>query len=196
MVGIACIEVSAALPPPPHPSPLLPSPQQHGGCRRTSHELTCDIGDVNSSDAISISPSNVVRSNDSESRTTGVNDSLPTEINFRTATAGSERCCGTGSKEAPDTGNSCTPEMLSEINRRWSNVPSVERSGEILVKFSSEPVRVVWEPEHLVQDLKQARISDFQTRKLDKERMERMMRPVLATKHRDTVFKQRFAEEP
>jgi len=75
-------------------------------------------------------------------------------------------------------------------------MPSVERSGEILVKFSSEPVRVVWEPEHLVQDLKQARISDFQTRKLDKERMERMMRPVLATKHRDTVFKQRFAEEP
>ena len=29
------------------------------------------------------------------------------------------------------------------------------RSGEILVKFSSEPIRVVWEPEHLVEDLKQ-----------------------------------------
>ena len=130
MVGIACIEVSVGhpLPLPPQPSPILPSRQQYGAARRNSHELTCDIGDVSPfSDVNSISPSNDVRSNDSESRTTGVKDSLPTDISLSTATGGSERCCGNGSKEGPETGNGCTPEMLSEINRRWNNVPRVER---------------------------------------------------------------------
>lgn len=56
-----------------------------------------------------------------------------------------------------------------------------------VVRFNLD-VSVILEPEDQVEDLRLARISDFNQRQADRERMERLLTPILTTQHRNTVW--------
>jgi len=80
---------------------------------------------------------------------------------------------------------------VSEINRKYFDQneirPTCKKSKTVCVKFCDD-VDVIEEPEEIAEDLQNARISDFQARKADQERMERLLAPILTKLHRDKMF--------
>jgi len=80
---------------------------------------------------------------------------------------------------------------VSEINRKYFDQneirPTCKKSKTGCVKFCDD-VDVIEEPEEIAEDLQNARISDFQARKADQERMERLLAPILTKLHRDKMF--------
>jgi len=80
---------------------------------------------------------------------------------------------------------------VSEINRKYfdqkDSRPTCKKSKTGCVKFCDDIV-VIEEPEDIAEDLQNARISDFQARKADQERMERLLAPILTKLHRDKMF--------
>jgi len=85
---------------------------------------------------------------------------------------------------------------LQEINRRFSKLypdTTTSSSSSCVVKFSDNPV-IILEPESLAQELQEARMSDFKQRQVDKERMERLLAPILTTTHRNRVYSQLYAD--
>ena len=57
-----------------------------------------------------------------------------------------------------------------------------------MVRFSDES-QIINEPEELIEYLAMARKSDFLKRQMDKERMERLLGPVLSKVHREKILK-------
>ena len=55
------------------------------------------------------------------------------------------------------------------------------------VTFSNKSPIIIYEPAHMVDELRNARISDFMQRQADKCRMERMLLPIFNPKHRDKM---------
>jgi len=51
-----------------------------------------------------------------------------------------------------------------------------------------DDIEILDEPEDLAEDLQNARVSDFQARQADKERMELLLGPILTKVHRDKIF--------
>jgi len=80
---------------------------------------------------------------------------------------------------------------VSEINRKYFDQneirPTCKKSKTGCVKFCDD-VKIIEEPEEIAEDLQNARISDFQARKADQERMERLLAPILTKLHRDKMF--------
>jgi len=79
-------------------------------------------------------------------------------------------------------------EDLDRVNNDWKSVPDKSRLSSPVVQFSCSPVTIIMEPDNLADDLKQARISDFPRRQADKERMERLLAPILTNKHRQNIY--------
>merc|ERR1719312_1481272 len=81
---------------------------------------------------------------------------------------------------------------LSEINRKYFDQKELisshcKKSKTSCVRFCDD-VDVIEEPDDIAEDLQNARISDFQARKADQERMERLLAPILTKVHREKMF--------
>lgn len=90
-------------------------------------------------------------------------------------------------------------ERLRKANERWSDAYGENVTGEGCeeednrVKFSEpETWAVHLEDPALAADLKEARVSDFVRRQLDKERLSRVISPVLQSKHRKEVYERLY----
>lgn len=77
---------------------------------------------------------------------------------------------------------------LAAANVKWNTEPEIQRKTDVVVRFSGAPDLVILEPDHLKDQLMEARISDFPARQADRERMERLLRPILTAKHRLAVY--------
>jgi len=82
---------------------------------------------------------------------------------------------------------------LARVNRAFNEKYSApgnfleKKSGK--VRFSDEATwQVIEEPEDLAEDLCEARCSDLEQRRADRERMERLLGPVFAAVHRRKMF--------
>jgi len=86
---------------------------------------------------------------------------------------------------------------ISEINSQFFDQDQIISSGcttfKKCVKFC-DVVDVIDEPEDLAEDLQNARISDFPARQADRERMERLLAPIMTKMHRDKMFKKIYGE--
>jgi len=85
---------------------------------------------------------------------------------------------------------------LREINRKFTKAyPNhcCEKTGVGMVKFSDNPV-IILEPENLAEDLQNARLSDFKERQADRERMERLLGPILTPTHRQNIYRKIYGE--
>lgn len=87
--------------------------------------------------------------------------------------------------------------LKQETKCEYSNVlsESLARTGKC-VRFCNDAENlIIEEPEELSEDLAKARQGDFQQRQADKERMERLLAPILSVVHRAKVLTQRTVEE-
>jgi len=85
---------------------------------------------------------------------------------------------------------------LQEANRRYSALYPGGRSDKAapcVVKFCDAPT-IILEPDSLADDLHQARLSDFKQRQADRERMERLLAPVLTQTHRQNIYRKIYGE--
>jgi len=102
--------------------------------------------------------------------------------------------------------NHCPPSpppasnpRLREANKRFLQVyPDVEEEEDTeatskTVKFSSDPT-IILEPESLAEELQLARIGEFAARQADRERMERLIAPILTQTHRQNIYQQIYGE--
>jgi len=106
--------------------------------------------------------------------------------------------------------NHCPPSppqasnpRLREANQRFLQIyPDVEEEEEEeedteatskTVKFSSDPT-IILEPESLAEELQLARIGEFAARQADRERMERLIAPILTETHRQNIYQQIYGE--
>ena len=55
------------------------------------------------------------------------------------------------------------------------------------VTFCNKPPIIIYEAPHQVDELREARISDFMQRQADKCRMERLLLPIFNPQHRDKM---------
>lgn len=55
------------------------------------------------------------------------------------------------------------------------------------VTFCDKPPFIIYEPKHLIDDLRHARKSDYMQRQADKCRMERLLLPIFNPQHRDKM---------
>jgi len=89
-------------------------------------------------------------------------------------------------------------EDLSSINKTFFYKndfhDSSYKKSEKCVKFSDDVV-LIEEPADLSEDLKNARISDFPARQADKERMERLLAPILSKIHREKIYQKIYQEQ-
>merc|ERR1711971_1302080 len=81
----------------------------------------------------------------------------------------------------------------SGINEKYSTTAisqnQVGKSKSARVHFSEEATwQVIEEPEELADDLCEARCSDLEQRRADRERMERLLGPVLTPVHRRRMY--------
>ena len=60
-----------------------------------------------------------------------------------------------------------------------------------VVTFSEE-VKIFYEPEGIAEDLQKARRNNDNERKADKDRMERLIGPILSSYHRENISKKLF----
>ena len=58
----------------------------------------------------------------------------------------------------------------------------------------SDNVYIILEPENLAEDLYQARKSDYYQRQADKDRMKRMLTPILSPNHRRNFYQKYFVK--
>jgi hypothetical protein len=86
---------------------------------------------------------------------------------------------------------------ISEINSQFFDqdqiISSCCKDSIKCVKFCDD-VDVINEPEDLAEDLQNARISDFPARQADRERMERLLAPIMTTMHREKMFKKIYGD--
>eukprot|EP00092_Neocalanus_flemingeri_P004002 GFUD01004308.1.p1 GENE.GFUD01004308.1~~GFUD01004308.1.p1 ORF type:complete len:497 (+),score=137.88 GFUD01004308.1:413-1903(+) len=98
----------------------------------------------------------------------------------------------------PSPSSSSDISMLSPANRTISEIniqffdqdqiiPGCCRKSEKSVQFCDD-VTVIEEPDDLADDLQNARISDFPARQADRERMERLLAPILTEVHRGKMY--------
>jgi len=80
---------------------------------------------------------------------------------------------------------------ISDINKKLFDqdqaIPRSCRKSDKSVQFCDD-VNVIEEPDDLADDLQNARISDFPGRQADKERMERLLAPILTEVHRGKMY--------
>jgi len=93
---------------------------------------------------------------------------------------------------------STTNPRLREANKRFLQIypDDVEDEMEMTsktVKFSNDPT-IILEPENLAEELQLARIGEFAARQADRERMERLLGPVLTETHRQKVYKNIYGQ--
>jgi len=77
------------------------------------------------------------------------------------------------------------------FNEKYSTTTSkcIKKSNSAKVHFSDEATwQVIEEPEELADDLCEARCSDLEQRRADRERMERLLGPVLTPVHRRRMY--------
>jgi len=101
--------------------------------------------------------------------------------------------------------NQCPPSppqasnpRLREANKTFLQIyPDVEEEDTEVtsktVKFSSDPT-IILEPESLAEELQLARIGEFAARQADRERMERLIAPILTETHRQNIYQQIYGE--
>ena len=103
--------------------------------------------------------------------------------------------------------NHCPPSpppasnpRLREANKRFLQIyPDVEEEEDDTeatsktVKFSSDPT-IILEPESLAEELQLARIGEFAARLADRERMERLIGPILTQTHRQNIYQHIYGE--
>jgi len=87
---------------------------------------------------------------------------------------------------------------LREANKRFLQMypDQVEDDIEITsktVKFSNDPT-IILEPENLAEELQLARIGEFAARQADRERMERLLGPILTETHRKNVYRRIYGQ--
>ena len=85
---------------------------------------------------------------------------------------------------------------LQEANRRYSALypgGSSDKAAPCVVKFCDAPT-IILEPDNLAADLHQARLSDFKQRQADRERMERLLGPILTETHRKNVYRRIYGQ--
>ena len=84
---------------------------------------------------------------------------------------------------------------LQEANRRYSALypGSNDKAAPCVVKFCDAPT-IILELDSLAADLRQARLSDFKQRHADRERMERLLAPVLTQTHRQNIYRKIYCE--
>jgi len=85
---------------------------------------------------------------------------------------------------------------ISEINCDFldqGQITSCCKKSEKCVNFCDN-VEVIEEPEDLAEDLQNARVSDFPARQADKERMERLLAPILTQVHRANMFQKIYGD--
>ena len=85
---------------------------------------------------------------------------------------------------------------LQEANRRYSALypgGSSDKAAPCMVKFCDAPT-IILEPDNLAADLHQARLSDFKQRQADRERMERLLGPILTETHRKNVYRRIYGQ--
>merc|ERR1712062_622232 len=87
---------------------------------------------------------------------------------------------------------------LREANQRFLQIyPDVEEdeaeATSKTVQFSSDPT-IILEPESLAEELQLARIGEFAARQADRERMERLIAPILSQTHRQNIYLQIYGE--
>ena len=90
--------------------------------------------------------------------------------------------------------SSVKTKLIKDINRNYFNEDkfSCSPKRETIVRFCDESQNlVINEPEELIEYLAMARQGDFQNRQVDKERMERLLGPVLSKVHREKVYNER-----
>jgi len=91
-----------------------------------------------------------------------------------------------------------TNPKLREANKRFLQIyPDVEDADTELthktVKFSNDPT-IILEPENLAEELQLARIGEFAARQADRERMERLLAPILTQTHRQNIYNKIYGE--
>jgi len=83
-----------------------------------------------------------------------------------------------------------SPNSIDKINRKYFD-DEVRQSpcnlSNKCVRFCDD-IKIIEEPEEIAEELQNARISDFSKRQADKERMERLIAPILMEVHRAKVF--------
>ena len=67
----------------------------------------------------------------------------------------------------------------------------MEKETRKSVRFN-ENITIICEPEHLQEDLKLARNSDFFHRQLDFQRLMRLISPVLTNEHRKKIYEKLY----
>merc|ERR1712130_690031 len=81
------------------------------------------------------------------------------------------------------------------FNEKYSAVAVEAKSKPAKVHFSEEATwQVIEEPEELAEDLCEARCSDLEQRRADRERMERLLGPVLTPVHRRRMYCKIYGE--
>ena len=76
-------------------------------------------------------------------------------------------------------------KVKSDINAKISEL----RAGEL----STDPT-IILEPESLAEELQLARIGEFAARQADRERMERLIGPILTQTHRQNIYQKIYGE--
>ena len=79
---------------------------------------------------------------------------------------------------------------MNEFNMKATKYP---RNKHCSVKFS-EDINIILEPDNLAEDLHLARKSDYAQRQADKARMERLLTPILNTKHRRDIYEKIYGK--
>ena len=84
---------------------------------------------------------------------------------------------------------------LAAVNRKFLKLyPTIcVKTGPASVKFSEDP-EIILEPENLAEDLQLARQSDYKQRQADRERMERLISPILTPTHRRNIYQKIYGE--
>jgi len=98
---------------------------------------------------------------------------------------------------APANTNVCViSAVLRDINQKFLCLypdAEEERAGDRVVRFS-EDLEIILEPESLAEELQEARTSDLNQRRADRERLERVLGPVLTKTHRENMFRKIYGE--
>jgi len=88
-------------------------------------------------------------------------------------------------------------KKVREANQRFLQLyPDIEDECEAsrkTVQFSSDPT-IILEPESLAEELQLARIGEFAARQADRERMERLIAPILTQTHRQNIYQKIYGE--
>lgn len=87
-------------------------------------------------------------------------------------------------------------ERINKINELYfcDNDDLCATAKKCKVQFCDNLNVVIEEPDDISEDLAIARVSDFKERQADKERMERLLRPVFSPLHREKMFKKIYCD--